>query len=69
MSDIMGERAIEPDDYTDDDIITLLKRRGTGEADYDITHSVGLKVHEFNAIIHKHAVAACKARFGRCWAA
>lgn len=66
MNDDMGERTKDPGDYSDDDIQVLLKRRGAGEADYDIAHSVGLKVHEFNKLIHNHAVAACNARLGRC---
>lgn len=69
VHDVAPTARKEPDDYTDDDIRVLLKRRGAGESDYDIAHSVGLKVHEFNAIIHAHAVAGCKSRLGRCWAA
>lgn len=68
MNDDMGKRTKEPADYTDADIQALLKRRGAGEADYDIAHSVGLKVHEFNKIIHDHAVKGCVARIGRCHA-
>ncbi len=56
----------EPDTYSDDDIRVLLKRRGTGEADYDIAHDVGLLVWEFNKLIHDHAVAGCIKRIGRC---
>jgi len=56
----------EPASYTDDDIQALLKRRGVGESDHNIAHSVGLKVHELNKLIHNHAVAGCNARLGRC---
>ena len=57
----MGERVKEPEDYTKEEVLKLCKRRGgiendakrTRETDYEIAHSIGMKVFEFNRMIRR----------------
>jgi len=57
----LAKKVKEVDDYTMDEIRSLLKRRGGIEADskreretdYEIAHSVGLRVFEFKKLIER----------------
>jgi len=64
----LSERVKEVEDYTIDEIRPLLKRRGgiegdskrTKETDYEIAHSIGLRVWEFNKLIKRFIVLCAK---------